>query len=88
MRDEWQRNLDLSKAAYEAVEELLPDNVASTIREFIYDVNEWGLGVETIIDALLEYDIHVSRDQKSAIDVAADSMGLERGQANLLVTDG
>lgn len=84
---EQQKNLILSKLAFEVVSEKLKETDSEAIREYIYDVNEMGLGIETLIDVLLEDDIPISTNQYDAIVEAANSMGLDRGQHKLRVVD-
>lgn len=85
--EKWESTQDLSAAAFHAVRDLLPDRDAGSIRGYIYEANEWGLGVEAIIDALVECNIEISQFQKRALDAAADSMGLDRDQTKLRVSD-
>ena len=64
---------------------MVPSESAEIIRAFIYDHNEWGLGIETLVDVLLEEDIAVSADQKDAISLALSEMGVDRHQSLLRV---
>ena len=63
MKSARKKNLELSKAAFEAIEGLLPESSADDIRALIYDYNEWGLGVEMIVDVLLDKDIAITGSQ-------------------------
>jgi hypothetical protein len=85
--EKWESSQDLSVAAFHAVRDLLLDKDANAIRGYIYEANEWGLGVEAIIDTLVECNVEISQFQKRALDAAADSMGLDRDQAKLVVSD-
>jgi len=78
-------SIELSKTAYELVKSRLPETDAKTIQEYIYDVNEWGLGMETLVDSLLEEDIPVTKEQKRAILKAMSSMNLDRSQETLRI---
>ena len=85
MKSSRRKNLELSKAAFEAIKNLLPAASAEHIRGFIYDHNEWGLGVEMIVDVLLEEDIPVTESQKKALFDALDVMSLQVGQQEIKV---
>ena len=76
----------LSEKAFESTKHLLPDKAAEEIRAFIYEHNEWGLGVEVLIDVLIEGDTALSQDQKEAIEQAMNEMGLDRNQSLLRVS--
>ena len=43
-------NLELSKQAYMVLANKLEGNIRRDIYEYIHEVNEWGIGIETIID--------------------------------------
>ena len=73
--------------AFHAVRDLLPDEDVSEVRGYIYEANEWSLGIEAIFDALVERNIEISSIQKRALDTAADAMGLDRDEPNLRVSD-
>ena len=85
MKSTRRKNLELSKTAFEAVKGILPERSAEHIRGFIYDYNEWGLGVEMIVDVLLEDDIAISASQKNAVLDALDAMELDVAQHNIRV---
>ena len=85
MKSARKKNLELSKAAFEAIKDLLPGSSAEEIRGLIYDYNEWGLGVEMIVDVLLEDDISITGSQKKAMLDALDAMRLHVGQHELKV---
>jgi len=76
----------LSEHAFELARDLLDADQAKEISEFIYKYNEWGMGLETLVDVLLEDNIAVSSDQKKAIMVAMREMGLDRNQTLLIVS--
>ena len=81
------QNLELSKLAFEATKDQLPESSANDIRELIYEYNEWGLGVEMIVDVLLGDDIAITGSQKKAIVDAMDEMGLDRSQQGIRVLE-
>jgi hypothetical protein len=80
-------SLKLSMAAFELVKDRIPEEDAETIRGLIYEHEEWGQGVEAIVDVLLEHDISVTTEQRDAILEAMNAMSLERSQHKLRVTD-
>lgn len=77
----------LSERAFEVCRELLAPETAQSIEEYIYRYNEWGVGVEMLVDTLLESEIRVSAAQKEAIMEAMDAMGLDRSQSELKVEE-
>ena len=81
------KNLALSKVAFKLVEDRLPEDDSELIRGYIYDHNEWGLGMEHIVDALLEEDISVTRVQRDSIVEAMEAMNLERSQHKLRIAE-
>ena len=87
MTPEQSKCLQLSKKAFELVEDRIPVASLRFIRQNIYDYNEWGLGVETIVDALVEDEIAITTAQRDAIVEALDAMGLDRSQDLLTVVD-
>ena len=86
MKSARKKNLELSKAAFEAIEGLLPESSAEDVRGLIYDYNEWGLGVEMIVDVLLDNDIAITVSQKKVILDALNAMRLHVGQHELRVS--
>lgn len=74
-----------SENAFELTKPLLPGKDAEDIRAYVYDHNEWGLGMETLVACLLEEKILVSWEQKHAILVAMEAMGLEQNQSKIEV---
>lgn len=76
----------LSERAFELVRPNLPARDAEVIRSYVYDHAEWGLGIETLVDVLLEESIAVSPEQKQAIVTAMEAMGLDRRQGEIDVT--
>lgn len=69
--------LALSKKAYISIEKLLPESDRQQIYEFIYLHNEWGLGIETIIDVIHEENIRVTDIQLQAIKNACNAMKID-----------
>ena len=73
----------LSIIAFEDVREFLPCKEADEIAALIYEYNEWGVGIEMMIDILVEEQIVVSSNQKNQILIVANEMKLERGQGGI-----
>ncbi len=86
-RENWRHNKNLSALAFESVFRVLPKEEALEIKELIFEVDEWGLGIETLIDTLVECNIAISPAQKCAIDSAVESMCLDHNQDKLLVNE-
>ncbi|MEL6804301.1 MAG: MafI family immunity protein, partial [Bacteroidota bacterium] len=59
---------------------------AKIIRNYIFEHNEWGLGMETLVDVILEQDIVISPEQKQAVMTAMSAMGLQRSQGKIRVS--
>lgn len=72
-------NLALSKKAFEAVSPKLDDETRAQSHEFIYEANEWGLGVELLIDFLMEEGVTLTKEQFLPLSRAASSMQIDRG---------
>ena len=85
MNREQKKNLKLSSTAFALVKNLLPAIEAEQIRGFIFDHNEWGVGVEMLVDVLLDQDIAISTVQKKAILDAMEAMELDRSQEKIRV---
>jgi len=80
-------NLERSIVDFELVKDRIPARVAESIRKDIYVHKKWGLGVETIVDVLLEDEIDVSIAQIDAIVEAMNAMGLKRSQHKIRVVE-
>jgi hypothetical protein len=72
----YQRQIDLCNRALGALWATLTADQLRTVDEYINQFNEWGLGIETLIDFLVESDVKISQDQFSLLREAMDSMGL------------
>ena len=79
--------LSLSKYAFELSKSVLPADSAEMVREYIFDHNEWGLGVETMVDIILENDVAISTEQKTAILKATKAMKIDRSQHSIKVIE-
>lgn len=78
-------NLELSSFAFSQLEQTLSTADAEIIRDYIFEHNEWGLGMETLVDFILDRDIVISSDQKHAVLAAMSAMGLQRSQNKIRV---
>jgi hypothetical protein len=79
--------LSLSETAFNLVESRLSQLGSMTVRQYIFDHNEWGLGMEILVDILLEKDIAISSEQKQAIQSAMNAMKLDSSQNDIRVLD-
>ncbi|MEO1322302.1 MAG: MafI family immunity protein [Pseudomonadota bacterium] len=86
MTPEQRANLELSSTAFSQLEQTLSTADAKIIRDYIFEHNEWGLGMETLVDVILEQDIAISPDQKQAVLTAMSAMGLQRSQEKIRVS--
>jgi hypothetical protein len=77
----------LSESAFESVKTRLPAADVEFVHNLIFEHNEWGVGMETLVDTLLEDDIAISADQKKAIVEAMNALGKDRRQMELRVVD-
>lgn len=71
-----QRHIDLCNAALESVRLLIPEKLYRDVYDYFNRHNEWGLGVEILIDQIIEYEIKITPDQFAKIHEAMSSMGL------------
>ncbi|MEL6725650.1 MAG: MafI family immunity protein [Pseudomonadota bacterium] len=86
MTPEQRANLELSSFAFSQLEQTLSTADAKIIRNYIFEHNEWGLGMETLVDVILEQDIVISPEQKQAVMTAMSAMGLQRSQGKIRVS--
>ncbi|MDC0435210.1 MafI family immunity protein [bacterium] len=87
MNAQQKRCLDLSSTAFESVKNHLSVSDRESVHEYIYSNNEWGLGMETLVSAILETKTSVTLVQKNAIVAAMDVMGLEGSQHEIPVVE-
>ena len=76
MNETQEANLELSKLALESVRQLLPAKVQIEVSDYINEHNEWGLGVEVLIDAIAEEKITINAMQHQSLYAAASTMNL------------
>jgi len=79
--------LSLSEHAFELVKSVLPAGSVEIIREYIFDHNEWGLGIEMMVDIIIENDTTITTEQKSAIVRAMCAMKIDRSQHSIKVIE-
>ena len=60
----------------EAVRPAIPVDLFRDVDNYINRFDEWGLGMEVLVDELTELEIEINREQFDFIQVAMDSMGL------------
>lgn len=72
----YQGRIDLCNAALESVRGRIPDGLYKDVHEDINRFDEWGLGMETLVDQLTELDIKITLDQFLSIERAMASMAL------------
>ncbi len=72
--------IDLCNAALESVRTHIPADLYRDVFDYINRHNEWGLGLETLIDQLSELEIKITADQFSLIERAMASMDLAGDQ--------
>ncbi|WP_165219971.1 MafI family immunity protein [Aquisphaera insulae] len=71
----YQRQIDLCGEALEAVRSSIPPDLFRDVDDYINRFDEWGLGMEVLIDQLGELDIVISPEQFDLIRAAMDSIG-------------
>lgn len=68
--------IKLCNSALETCKGSLSAEAYSEIHDNINKYNEWGLGIETLIDILYEDDVSLNEEQFTKIQVSMESMGL------------
>ncbi len=72
-----QHRMNLCNEALESVRGLIPENLFRNVNEYINQFNEWGLGIEVLIDQIIDLEITITLKQFNLIQVAMASMELE-----------
>jgi hypothetical protein len=72
----YQHHIDLCNQALEAVRPTIPADLFRDVHDYINSFDEWGLGMEVLIDQLAELEIKINREQFGLIQAAMDSMSL------------
>jgi hypothetical protein len=72
-----QDKIDLGNRAFVAVSHLLPDDLSRDVDDCINRFDEWGLGMEVLIDQISEFEIKITPEQFRLIQtaMAARNMG-------------
>ncbi len=60
----------------ESVRLRIPEDFYRDVYDYINRHNEWGLGLEILIDQIIEYEIKIAPDHFAKIHEAMSSMGL------------
>jgi hypothetical protein len=71
-----QHRIDLCNRALDAVDAIIPPPLHADVSDYINKHDEWGVGMEMLIDQLGEFDIPITREQFGLIKAAMTSMGL------------
>ena len=71
-----QQRIDLCNRALEAVRPFIPADLHTMVHDYINRHDEWGLGIETLIDGLSELEIRITTEQFALIEAAMASMDL------------
>ncbi len=71
-----QYHIDHCNQALEAVRLAIPADLYRDVHDSINSFDEWGHGMEVLIDQLSEFDIKITREQFGLIQAAMASMGL------------
>ena len=70
------KTIQLCNSALTECEMLVSREFAEEVSDYINKYNEWGVGIELLIDVLMEEDKKISIAQFNAVDAAMESMGL------------
>jgi len=73
-------SFEVSNAALESTKDILPPVFYQEVSDYINKHNEWGLGIETLIDYLCEEESRVTVDQFNKIKEAMECMGLGKSE--------
>lgn len=86
-RKKQQKRNDICNAALTRTKDLLPEEVAADIDALMNEHNEWGVGIEMLIDCLAEQDTRIGQAQYGALKAALTSMGLEHEDRMLILDE-
>lgn len=78
---------DSCNHALDSAKNLLPPEVADNIDELMNEHNEWGVGIEMLIDCLAEQDARINQAQYGALQAALVTMDLEHEDRMLLLDE-
>lgn len=71
-----EQTIDLCNQALEAVRAVIPSDLHTEVSDYINRHDEWGVGMELLIDQLSEFGIQITQEQFRLIEIAMASMGL------------
>ncbi len=71
-----QHRIDLCNRALDGVRHAVPADLTREVHDCINRFDEWGLGMEMLIDQLIESGIRIAPEQFDLIQAAMDAMGL------------
>lgn len=71
----YRRTIDLCNQALEAMRTSIPAELFTSVQDLISH-NEWGIGIEILIEQLYEFEIAITRQQYLLIASAMESMNL------------
>jgi hypothetical protein len=71
-----QQTISLCNQALEAVRVVIPSDLHTEVSDYINRYDEWGVGMELLIDQLSESGIQITQEQFTLIETAMASMGL------------
>lgn len=83
----YQHHIDLCNRALAAVRPTIPANVYLDVHDYINRFDEWGLGMEILIDHLSDVDTKITREQFALIKEAMASIGLGECDRILYIRD-
>jgi len=70
------RTIELCNHALEGVRVIIPSELHTSVSDYINCHNEWGVGMELLVDQLNEGGIWITLAQFTLIETAMASMGL------------
>jgi len=76
-----QHRINLCNEALESVRGSIPEDLFRDVNDYINQFDEWGLGIEMLIDQISELEITITPEQFDLIRVAMASMELENSDS-------
>jgi hypothetical protein len=83
----YQRQIDLCNRALDRLVPHIPHDLFGDVYDYINRHHEWGLGMEILIDQLVEYEIKIASEQFDLILEAMASMGTDEYQGLVHLRD-
>jgi hypothetical protein len=71
-----QPRIDRCNRALEAVRSVIPADLYTDVHDYINRHDEWGLGIEILVDGLIEWELRITAEQFALIEDAMGAMGL------------